>query len=154
LGLFRVDGGPIVAPIPATEQVLAGSLSVPLAFNRRALVRDDVSNEQVSLASTRTKAGHPIGDLHVVILDELTRGGSDAIELRLADRLIAAGKHLREHATGRPIEDRAEIVHAAREICGGFFQTVLPELVRQGIAVLGPDQPVGRHTPNVLVTQV
>jgi SAM-dependent methyltransferase len=153
LGLFRVEGGPLIDSIPAVEQLPAGSLSVPLSFNRRALVRDDVANEQVSLASPRTKAGHPIGDLHAVILDELTRGGSDAIELRLADRLIAAGKHLREHATGRPIEDRAELVHASREICGGFFQTVLPELVRQEIVVLTSDHIVGSHTASMPVSR-
>jgi len=129
-GLLRVDD-----PIPRLAAVAAGSLALPLPFNRRALVRENLANEQVALASTLTGAAYEIGDLHAAILDELTTGGSDTLPLRLADRLIAADKHLREHTTGRPITDRAELVHACQEICGEFLATLLPELLRQGIVV-------------------
>jgi hypothetical protein len=110
---------------------------VPLEFNRRALVREDLANEQVGLASLRTGAGHEIGDLHAVILDELITSGRGGIEQRIADRLARTEKHLREHTTGRPITDPAERAKAVGAICGGFFATVLPELVRQGIVTLG-----------------
>ncbi|NBW96882.1 MAG: methyltransferase domain-containing protein [Planctomycetia bacterium] len=134
-GLLRVEGGPVIDPIPPLESIAPGSLDIPLPFNRRALVRENLANEQVALASTLTGAAHEIGDLHAAILDELTTGGSDRLPLRLADRLIAADKHLREHTTGRPITDRGELVHACQEICGEFLATVLPELLRQGIVV-------------------
>lgn len=135
-GLLRVEGGPVVDPIPRLESIAPGSLAIPLPFNRRALVRENLANEQVALASTLTGAAHEIGDLHAAVLDELTTGGSDTLPLRLADRLIAADKHLREHKTGRPITDRAEMVHACHEICGEFFSTLLPELMRQGIVTV------------------
>lgn len=134
-GLLRVDGGPVVDSIPQFESIAPGSLAIPLPFNRRALVRENLANEQVALASTLTGAAYEIGDLHAAILDELTTGGSDTLPLRLADRLIAADKHLREHTTGRPITDRAELVHACQEICGELLATLLPELLRQGIVI-------------------
>lgn len=136
MGLFRVDGGPVVDPLPPLDRVPAGGLAVPLPFNRRILQRRQFTDEPVELASDRLGAGHAIGDLHAVILAELIAGGSDTIELRLANRLAAADKHLRAEDTGRPLTDRGEIVHACREICGDFLATVLPELVRQGIVVV------------------
>ena len=136
MGLFRVDGGAVIDPIPPAETIAAASLTVPLAFNRRALKREDIVNEQVGLASLRTGAGHEIGDLHAVILDELMTGGREGLEERIADRLVRTEKHLREHTTGRPITDLAERKKAVRAICDGFFTTVLPELVRQGIVTL------------------
>ncbi len=126
------------------ETIATASLAVPLEFNRRALERKDLANEQVGLASLRTGAGHEIGDLHAVILDELVTGGRGGIEQRIADRLARTEKHLREHTTGRPITDPAERAKAVGAICGGFFATVLPELVRQGIAVWDRDQAVGK----------
>jgi len=137
MGLFRVDGGPAIDPVPPVEAVAAASLTVPLAFNRRAIKREDLANEQVGLASLRTGAGHEIGDLHAVILDELMTGGREGLEKRIAKRLARAEKHLREHTTGRPITDPAERTKAVDSICSGFFTTVLPELVRQGIVTLG-----------------
>jgi len=137
MGLFRVDGGGVIDPIPPAETIANAPLAVPLSFNRRALTREDIVNEQVGLASLRTGAGHEIGDLHAVILDELMTGGREGLEERIADRLIRTEKHLREHTTGRPITDLAERAKAVRAICGGFFTTVLPELVRQGIVTLG-----------------
>jgi len=136
MGLFRVDGGPVIDPIPPAETVAAAPLSVPLAFNRRAVKREDIVNEQVGLASLRTGAGHEIGDLHAVILDELMTGGRECLEERIADRLVRTEKHLREHTTGRPITDPSERAKAVEAICSGFFTTVLPELVRQGIVTL------------------
>ena len=136
MGLFRVDGGSVIDPVPPAETVAAAPLSVPLAFNRRALTREDIVNEQVGLASLRTGAGHEIGDLHAVILDELMTGGREGLEERIADRLVRTEKHLREHTTGRPITDLAERAKAVQAICDGFFTTVLPELVRQGIVTL------------------
>ncbi|MCE2728356.1 MAG: class I SAM-dependent methyltransferase [Planctomycetaceae bacterium] len=144
MGLFRVDGGPAIDPVPPVETIATASLAVPLEFNRRALERKDLANEQVGLASLRTGAGHEIGDLHAVILDELVTGGRGGIEQRIADRLARTEKHLREHTTGRPITDPAERAKAVGAICGGFFATVLPELVRQGIAVWDRDQAVGK----------
>jgi len=137
MGLFRVDGGPVIDPIPPTGTIATASLAVPLAFNRRALKREDLANEQVGLASLRTGAGHEIGDLHAVILDELIMGGPVGLEERIADRLFRTDKHLREHTTARPITDPAERKKAVGAICGGFFTDVLPELVRQGIVVAG-----------------
>ena len=137
MGLFRVDGGGVIDPIPPAETIANAPLAVPLSFNRRALTREDIVNEQVGLASLRTGAGHEIGDLHAVILDELMTGGREGLEERIADRLIRTEKPLREHTTGRPITDLAERAKAVRAICGGFFTTVLPELVRQGIVTLG-----------------
>lgn len=137
MGLFRVDGGPVIDPIPAVEMIATASLAVPLDFNRRALERNDLTNEQVGLASLRTGAGHEIGDLHAVILDELITGGPRDLAERIAARLFRTGKHLREHATGRPITDAAELAEAVGSICDGFFATVLPELVRQGIVTHG-----------------
>lgn len=137
MGLFRVDGGPVVDPIPAPETIATMPLAVPLAFNRRAIEREDLANEQVGLASRRTGAGHEIGDLHAVILAELMTGGPDGLEARIAGRLARTAKHLREHTTGRPITDPAERVQAVAAICGGFFASVLPELVRQGVVTLG-----------------
>lgn len=134
-GLLRVDGGRVIDPIPPLESVAAGSLAVPLPFNRRALVRDNLANEQIGLASTLTGAAHEIGDLHALLLEELVAHGSDTLPVRLADRLIAAEKHLREHGTGRPITDRGELAVACQEICGDFLATILPELFRQGIVV-------------------
>jgi hypothetical protein len=136
MGLFRVDGGAVIDPIPPVETVAAATLAVPLAFNRRALKREDIANEQVGLASLRTGAGHEIGDLHAVILDELMTGGREGLEDRIADRLVRTEKHLREHSTGRPITDPSERVKAVDAICCGFFTAVLPELVRQGIVTL------------------
>jgi SAM-dependent methyltransferase len=143
MGLFRVDGGPVVDPIPPVETILASRLSVPLPFNRRGLERPDLLNEQVGLASFRTGAGHEIGDLHAVILDELITDGPDALVERIAARLIRTEKHLREHATGRPITDPAERAKAVGSICDDFFKAVLPELVRQGIVVWDRDQAAG-----------
>jgi hypothetical protein len=137
MGLFRVDGGPVIDPIPPAETIANTPLAVPLAFNLRALTREDIVNEQVGLASLRTGAGHEIGDLHAVILDELMTGGRKGLEARIADRLVRTEKHLREHTTGRPITDPTERAKAVGAICGGFFTTVLPELVRQGIVTLG-----------------
>ncbi len=136
MGLFRIDGGQVVDPLPPLDRVPPAGLDVPLPFNRRGLERGQFANEPVELASDRLGAGHAIGDLHAVILAELVAGGSDTIELRLADRLIAADKHLRAEDTGRPLTDRGEIVHACREICGDFLASGLPELVRQGIVVM------------------
>jgi hypothetical protein len=136
MGLFRVDGGPVIDPIPPVEIIASAPLAVPLEFNRRAIQREDLVNEQVGLASLRTGAGHEIGDLHAVILDELMRGGREGLEARIADRLARTEKHLREHTTGRRITDPAERAKAVGAICGGFFTTVLPELVRQGIVTL------------------
>ena len=133
MGLFRVDGGPVVDPIPPAESLASRTLAVPLDFNRRALQREDLVNEQVGLASLRTGAGHEIGDLHAVILDELITGGPGALVARIADRLTRTEKHLREHATGRPITEPTELAEAVGVICDGFFTTVLPELVRQGV---------------------
>lgn len=141
MGLFRVDGGPVIDPIPAPETIATTPLAVPLAFNRRAIEREDLANEQVGLASLRTGAGHEIGDLHAVILDELLTGGPGGLEARIADRLARTEKHLREHKTGRPITDPAERSKAVVAICGGFFKTVLPELVRQGIVTVGAASP-------------
>jgi SAM-dependent methyltransferase len=137
MGLFRVDGGPVVDPIPPVETIAGSPLTVPLAFNRRALEREDIVNEQVGLASLRTGAGHEIGDLHAVILDALIKGGPAGLDARIADRLTRTEKHLREHTTGRPITDPAERAKAVGEICDGFLRTMLPELVRQGIVTLG-----------------
>jgi hypothetical protein len=64
------------------------------------------------------------------------RGGREGLEARIADRLARTEKHLREHTTGRRITDPAERAKAVGAICGGFFTTVLPELVRQGIVTL------------------
>ena len=139
MGLFRVDGGPVVERIPPTASLASATLAVPLAFNRRALEREDLANEQVGLASLRTGAGHAIGDLHAVILDELIRCGPGGLVVRIADRLARTGKHLREHATGRPITEPAELTEAINAICDDFFTTVLPELVRQGIATVAVD---------------
>jgi SAM-dependent methyltransferase len=136
MGLFRVDGGPVIDPVPPVETIANAPLAVPLEFNRRALTREDIVNEQVGLASLRTGAGHEIGDLHAVILDELMTGGREGLEKRIADRLVRTEKHLREHTTGRPITDPAERVKAVDAICSGFFTAVLPELVRQGIVTL------------------
>ena len=137
IGLFRVDGGSVIDPIPPAGTIATTSLAVPLACNRRALKREDLANEQVGLASLRTGAGHDIGDLHAVILDELIMGGPVGLEERIADRLFQTDKHLREHTTGRPITDPSERAKAVHAICSGFFTTVLPELVRQGIVTLG-----------------
>jgi SAM-dependent methyltransferase len=141
MGLFRVDGGAVIDPIPPVETIAAAPLTVPLEFNRRALTREDIVNEQVGLASLRTGAGHEIGDLHAVILDELMMGGREGLESRIADRLVRTEKHLREHTTGRSITDLAERAKAVRAICDGFFTAVLPELVRQGIVTLGGASP-------------
>lgn len=138
MGLFRIDGGPVVDPLPRLDRVPPGGIDVPLPFNRRALQRHQLTNAPVELASRRTGAGHEIGDLHALILAELIEVGSDTIDLRLADRLTAAGKHLREHDSGRPLTERGELVHACREICAEFLTTVLPELVRQGIVEVSP----------------
>lgn len=137
MGLFRVDGGPVIDPIPPVETIATASLAVPLEFNRRALERKDLANEQVGLASLRTGAGHEIGDLHAVILDELIAGGPNALVERIAARLIRTGKHLREHATGRLVTEPTALAEAVAAICEGCFATVLPELVRQGIVTLG-----------------
>jgi hypothetical protein len=137
MGLFRVDGGPVLESIPPTESLTSAALGVPLAFNRRGLERENLANEQVGMASLLTGAGHEIGDLHAVILDELIRSGPGGLVARIADRLVRKGKHLREHATGRPITDPAELTEAVNAICDGFFTTVLPELVRQGIVAAG-----------------
>ena len=56
---------------------------------------------------------------------------------RIGARLIRTGKHLREQATGRPVTEPAERAQAVGAICDGFFATVLPELVRQGIVIAG-----------------
>ncbi len=141
MGLFRVDGGPVIDPIASAETIANASFAVPLAFNRRALKREDIVNERVGLASLRTGAGHEIGDLHAVILDELMTGGREGLEERIADRLVRTEKHLREHTTGRPITDLAERAKAVGTICGGFFTTVLPELVGQGIVTLDAASP-------------
>ena len=141
MGLFRVDGGAVIDPIPSIETIAAAPLAVPLEFNRRALTREDIVNEQVGLASLRTGAGHEIGDLHAVILDELMTGGREGLESRIADRLARTEKHLREHTTGRPITDPVERAKAVGAICDDFFRTVLPELVRQGIVTLGVASP-------------
>jgi SAM-dependent methyltransferase len=143
MGLFRVDGGPVIDPIPPVETILASRLSVPLPFNRRGLKRHDLVNEQVGFASLTTGAGHEIGDLHAVILDELISGGTRGLEDRIADRLARTEKHLREHTTGRPITNPVELSKAVHAICADFFTTVLPELVRQGIVVWDRDQAVG-----------
>jgi hypothetical protein len=143
MGLFRVDGGPVIDPIPPVETILASRLSVPLPFNRRGLKRHDLVNEQVGFASLTTGAGHEIGDLHAVILDELISGGTRGLEDRIADRLARTEKHLREHTTGRPITNPVELSKAVHAICDDFFTTVLPELVRQGIVVWDRDQAVG-----------
>ena len=143
MGLFRVDGGPVTDPIPPVETILASRLSVPLLFNRRGLERHDLVNEQVGFASLTTGAGHEIGDLHAVILDDLITRGPVGLEHRIADRLARTDKHLREHTTGRPITDPAERAKAVHAICADFFTTVLPELVRQEIVTLGEDT-VGR----------
>lgn len=137
MGLFRVDGGPVIDPIPPVEAIATAALAVPLECNRRALKREDLANEQVGLASLRTGAGHEIGDLHAVILDELITGGRGGLEERIANRLARTEKHLREHTTGRPITDPVERAKAVGAICDGFFTTVLPELVRQGIVTPG-----------------
>jgi SAM-dependent methyltransferase len=136
LKLFQVEGGAVEALAETPSHVEAGTLQVPLLFNQRALRRENFSNEQVGLASPRTHAGQAIGDLHALILTELISKGSDAIELRVADKLIAADKHLREHRTNRPITERAEMIHAAREICGDFITRVLPELMRLGVVTI------------------
>lgn len=133
--LFRVDGGPVVDPIPRLDAVRAGSLTVPLPFNRHILRGTCFSNAKLGFASPLTGAAHELGDLHAVLLAELLEHGSDTLAPRLADRLIAADKHLRERETGRPITDRSELVVACQEICGDFLATVLPELLRQGIVV-------------------
>lgn len=137
MGLFRVDGGAAIDPVPPAATIAATPLAVPLAFNRRALKREDLANEQVGLASLRTGAGHEIGDLHAVILDELIASGRGGIEQRIADRLARTGKHLREHATGRPVTEPAELAGAVGRICDDFLTTVLLELVRQGIVIAG-----------------
>jgi hypothetical protein len=133
MGLFRVDGGPVIDPIPPVESIASRALAVPLEFNRRALERQDLSNEQVGLASLRTGAGHGIGDLHAVILDELVRNGPDGLVERSTGVLIRAGKHLWEHATGRPITEPDQLAKAVGVIRDAFLAKVLPELVRQGI---------------------
>jgi hypothetical protein len=69
------------------------------------------------------------------------RGGREGLETRIADRLARTEKHLREHTTGRRITDPAERAKAVGIICDGFFTTVLPELVRQGIVTLGAASP-------------
>ena len=130
--LFRVEGGPVEV-LNDSEPADLHDLTVPLLFNQRALRRDNVENEQVGLASQRTHAGYCIGDLHAIVLEEIIRSGITNIEVRLADYLIRNDKHLREHATGRPLTKREELVHATREICGDFCTTILPELLRQGI---------------------
>ena len=136
MGLFRVDGGPVVDPIPTDETIAASRLTVPMAFNRRALERDDIVNQQIGLASLRTGAGHEIGDLHAVILDDLIVNGRAHLEDRIVARLMRTDKHLREHTTGRPITDPAERARAVTAICGSFVGTVLPELFRQGIVTV------------------
>lgn len=135
LQLFKVDGGHVNSDTKPLEAIPAGGIQVPLVFNQKALSRENLSNEQLCLASTKTRAGHRIGDLHALILQEVISGGTDGVELRVANRLLQADKHLREHQTGRPITDRAELVHAAREICAEFMARVLPELFRQEIVV-------------------
>ena len=132
--LFRVEGGPVEV-LNDSEPADLHDLTVPLLFNQRALRRDNVENEQVGLASQRTHAGYCIGDLHAIVLEEIIRSGITNIEVRLADYLIRNDKHLREHATGRPLTKREELVHATREICGDFCTTILPELLRQGIVI-------------------
>lgn len=144
MGLFRVDGGPVIDPIPPIETIAAAPLIVPLKFNRRAITREEIVNEQVGLASLRTGAGHEIGDLHAVILDELMTGGREGLEERIADRLTRTEKHLQEHTTGRRITDPVERSKAVGVICDDFLATVLPELVRQGIAVCDRGQAVGK----------
>jgi hypothetical protein len=63
-------------------------------------------------------------------------GGREGLESRIADRLARTEKHLREHTTGRPITDPVERAKAVASSADGFFRTVLPELVRQGIVTL------------------
>ena len=76
-----------------------------------------------------------MGDLHAFVLQKLIDHGSENIELRIADHLIASDKHLRESGSGRKITDRAELVHATKEICGNFITTVIPELLEHRIIV-------------------
>jgi SAM-dependent methyltransferase len=133
LGLFRVEGGPVLQTLPKPTPLPAGSLTVPSAFNRLAMLETTPVNEMVTLASPRTHGGHTIGDLYAVILDELVARGRESLEERLAARLTSLGKHLREQATGQPVTDEAGLTTALGEICETFFTTILPELVRVGI---------------------
>lgn len=133
MALFRVEGGPVLDPLPPPSTLAAGGLAVPSAFNRVAMVETTPANEMITFASTRTHGGHTIGDLYAVILDEFVARGRAGLEDRLAARLQSLGKHLREQATGRPVTDAAGLATALSEICETFFTTILPELCRAGI---------------------
>ena len=71
----------------------------------------------------------------VKYFDEETQAILSSQNAALSEKVFQ--KHLREYTTGRPITDSAERAKAVATICGGFFATVLPELVRQGIVTLG-----------------
>ncbi|MEO1991244.1 MAG: class I SAM-dependent methyltransferase [Pirellulales bacterium] len=135
LQLFRVDAGAVVISNNNLESIAPNELFIPLLFNRLALKQDNISNEQVVLASPCTHSGYTMGDLHAFVLQKLIDHGSENIELRIADHLIASDKHLRESGSGRKITDRAELVHATKEICGNFMTTVIPELLEHRIIV-------------------
>ena len=135
MGLFRVDGGAVVETVPPPERLAGAALEVPLPFNRRVIATTDARNGTVGLASLLTGAGHDVGDLHALILDESIAGG-EGLEARVAARLERHGKHLREHASGRAIGSGTDRDRALAEIVSDFRGSVLPELLRLGIATI------------------
>lgn len=132
MGLFRVDGGPVLDGVADGATLAAGPLAIPAAFNRRLIERQDLVNTKVGLASLRTGGPHDLGDLHAMALEELLARGRDGLESRLVGRLVSLDKHLREHATGRLLSAQ-ECETAMVEIVAEFLAKVLPELVRVGI---------------------
>lgn len=132
MGLFRVDGGPVLDGVADGGTLAAGPLAIPDTFNRRMIGRQELLNTKVGLASLRTGGPHDVGDLHAMALEELVARGREGLETRLVERLAALDKHLREHATGRLLS-AAECQTAMGEIVTEFLTKVLPELVRLGI---------------------
>jgi SAM-dependent methyltransferase len=136
LSLLRVEGGSVAADAAANaSRIAGGQLTVPLAYNQQLLAKATLSGKKTAFASPLTRSGHTLGDLHVLLLDELLQRGREGLELRLATRLQATGKHLRHHATGSVLEHVAEMAAALEEIVLSFLETELPELCRVGIVV-------------------
>jgi SAM-dependent methyltransferase len=147
LSLFRVEGGPVSVhsqqdAANTQGEIRGGDLTVPMLYNRHLLSAVVPQGKTVALASTCLRQGHAIGDLHALMLHDLTSNGCHGLEVRVAGRLEKMGKHLTHHQTGRTVTEEADVVAALAEIAQPFFADVVPELLRTGILERGQSRDI------------
>ena len=107
-------------------------IRIPSGFNRAVLAADALGGRPVALASEATGTGHTLGDLDAAILLELAEGGSAALAQRVDARLARGGRSLQRD--GQPVNDQAERTALVGQACDAFRTTLLPGIMRLGIA--------------------